>query len=108
VRSILREELESILGSSGLMVLEYQLKKIVGGDPYEVLCKDPKFFYSSLRKIFKDSTDHFLKIIMRDIIQNYELNDISPEKLVSVFKGEEEESLEEIFNRVIERSLKKR
>ena len=52
---ILQNILESILGSSGRIALEYHLSRILGEEPLQVFIENPRRFYEALREIFGEN-----------------------------------------------------
>ena len=59
----LRSALKSLLGESGLMVLEFHLNKRLQEDMYEAFYENPHGFYQTLRDLFGPGADAVIRII---------------------------------------------
>jgi len=101
---ILRSVFEKFIGSSSLMVLEYQLsKKYPGANPYELLLDSPQKFYEALVPIFgTDGSLLFLKLIIKHVIERYGLVELNPDEITNTLIHGEEEA-KNILIRILER-----
>ncbi len=91
--SIFRSVFEKFMGSSSLAVLEYQLsKRCPRADPYELLLDNPEAFYEALIQIFgAEGGFLFLRLVFKQIVNGYELTEISPDELAESFiRGREQ------------------
>jgi len=86
VAHVLRSTLKSLLGESGLMVLEFHLNKRLQGDMYEAFYENPHRFYQALRDFFGSGADAVLRIIAQKLIEDGHLEAASPQEFIEVLR----------------------
>ena len=87
VTHVFYSALKSLLGESGLMVLEFHLNKRLQGDMYEAFYENPHGFYQALRDFFGSGVDTILRIIAQKLIEGGHLEAASPQEFVEVLKN---------------------
>jgi len=99
VAYVLCSTLKSLLGESGLMVLEFHLNKRLQGDMYEAFYENPHRFYQALRGFFGSGADAVLRIIAQKLMEDGHLEAASPQEFVKVLKnpGEDRWKLWKMF-----------
>lgn len=91
----------SLLGESGARVLEFHMTRILGSDPYYVLYDNPKAFCDGLRGFLGSGANALLKILSKKIINEYHLENISPDEIVELMESGSRESRERFINLII-------
>jgi len=87
VAHVLRSAFKSLLGESGLTVLEFHLRKRLQGDIYEVFYENPHGFYQALGDFLGPGVDAILRIIAQKLIESGHLEASSPGEFVEVLKN---------------------
>lgn len=87
VKMFFQGAVRSLLGESGSRVLEAYMKRVLGADPYDILYDDPKAFYDGLRSFLGPGANALLKILAKNIIKEYRLEDISPDQILDLMEG---------------------
>ena len=103
IRMAFREAFKSILGDSGVRVLEFHVRRISSSDLYELLYNDPRRFYETLTRFFGQGAKAFVRILANALIDKYQLNDVSLEEFAAIMRGEREDArdkLREIMSRI--------
>jgi hypothetical protein len=89
VKKIFRRLFTELLGEGSFNILELQLRRALGEDPYAVLCRDPARFSAELRNMLGSELDNLLKIAASRLADNYSLEKLdmraSSRKIDEVF-----------------------
>lgn len=90
VARIIRPVLETLLGRTGLRVLEYHLEKLLQNDPYDALCADPHSFHVAMRRLFGQGADAMIRIMAKKMIEENILDAEDPNELLEALKDPRE------------------
>ena len=104
VERLLRLWLLRLLGNAGLTALEYQLKKILGENPYYVFYEEPNKLYNGLRMIFGDGADALLRIFFSMMIREGAISASNPNEIIDPMRRDDENSRKAIL-RMFRQSL---
>ncbi|MCD6421177.1 MAG: hypothetical protein J7L17_02065 [Thaumarchaeota archaeon] len=110
IREELKRIISSILGESGVEVLDFHLRKCMGVGLLEALIEDPRRLYACLRRIYGDGADAVIMLLGEALIKTYGL-DISSRRFLLLIKGgsrEAGEKLREIWASLVKSSLRSR
>jgi len=99
IAHILRSTLKSLLGESGLRVLEFHLEKRLQGDMYEVFYENPHSFYKALQSFFGSGVDVVLRITAQKLIEEGYLETTNPQEFINILKNPsgDKRELQKIF-----------
>jgi len=86
VSQAVRSALKSLLGESGLYVLEYHLNKRLGRDLYDAFYEDPHGFYRALASLFGSGTDAILRILGKRLIEDGWIEARDPSEFVDAMR----------------------
>ena len=110
MREELKRIISSILGASGVEVLDFHLRRCMGVGLLEALIEDPQRLYACLRRIYGDGADAVIMLLGEALIKTYGL-DISSRRFLLLIKGggpETGEKLKEIWASLVKSSLRSR
>jgi len=88
VAQIMQPALETLLGKTGLRVLEYHLEKLLQEDPYSVLCSEPHRFYLAVKNIFGQGADMMIRIMAKKMIEEGALEASDPSEFLEALKDQ--------------------
>ena len=87
LKTFLKDKLSSLLGNSGVRVLEYSLARVLREDPFTVFIESPRAFYNGMSRIFGKGADALLRLLFASILrQNLATPSTSPEELLLYLK----------------------
>lgn len=81
--------------------MEYHFKRISSSNVYTLPSKDPGEFYRVLTRFFGAGAKAFLRIIASELINRYELDDVSVDELVGILTGEHVGSQERLMELIV-------
>lgn len=98
VKKCLADVMSSLLGNSGLSVLEYHLNRKLGGDMYEAFYESPHAFYLALKSFFGSGADAILNIVAKKLWENGKIAGLSPKEFVELMKQDKESNRQKILD----------
>lgn len=107
VESILKLWLLKLVGNTGLSALEYQLRKILGENPYKAFYEDPNRLYNTFKMIFGEGADALLRVLFSAMIHGGAINASSPDEIIDLMRRNDENSKRSLLKmfKPVEREL---
>lgn len=92
VERLLRQWLLKLLGNTGLVALEYQLRKVLGKSPYQVFYENPNDLYNAFRTIFGEGAEALLRVLFSTMIREGAIDAPSPDEILVLMRRNDEDA----------------
>lgn len=92
VERLLRLWLLKLLGTTGLSALEYQLRKILAGNPYQAFYENPSKLYYAFKAIFGEGAEALLRIVFSAMIREGAIDASDPDEIINLMRRNDEDS----------------
>lgn len=90
VERLLKQWLLRLLGNTGLVALEYQLRKVLGESPYQVFYENPNRLYNAFKAVFGEGAEALLRVLFSTMIREGAIDASSPDEVITLMRRNDE------------------